>query len=96
MLNGPDSRGWPGDLFHGTNQGEKRAATRLAKVVDFQADTNAATQARLLLDMARGKLGQTAGSPALRDEPFSLSGGDWNDKMTTQVLAHEAQKVAAP
>jgi serine/threonine protein kinase len=70
-----------------------RAAARLEKAVDFQENTNEAMQARLILAMARNKLGSADETPIPKDKQFSLNGGDWNEQMTTLLFAHEARSV---
>jgi hypothetical protein len=61
-------------------------------VVDFQANTNAAVQARLILNMARARLGKANDAPMMSRDQFNLSAPDWNDQMTTELLAREAGK----
>jgi Tfp pilus assembly protein PilF len=68
------------------------AAARLETVVDFQANTNAAVQARLILNMARARLGKANDAPMMSRDQFNLSAPDWNDQMTTELLAREAGK----
>ncbi|HWD21104.1 MAG TPA: protein kinase [Verrucomicrobiae bacterium] len=66
------------------------AAARLEKVVDHQPNGNAEQQARLILAMAQTK----AGATVHLDPPNpTLTGPDWNEKMTTQLLANEARTV---
>ncbi len=72
-----------------------RAATRLEKVADLEVDTNAAIQARLILSMARRQLGKSDEAAALKNKEFKLSGPDWNDQMTTELFAREAQKAGS-
>jgi serine/threonine protein kinase len=71
------------------------AAGRLEKAVSFQANTNAAMQARLILAMTHSKLGQADATPILSDTQCKLSGGDWNEQMTTLLFAREARSVMA-
>ena len=59
----------------------------------LESNATAAMQARLILAMARRQLGKTNDAPVTNDKQFSLSGGDWNDQMTTELLAREARKV---
>jgi tetratricopeptide (TPR) repeat protein len=70
-----------------------RAAARLEKAVDFQVNSNAAKQARLILAMAHSKLGKADDTPIINDKEFSLSGGDWNEQMTTLLFAREARGI---
>jgi hypothetical protein len=69
------------------------AATRLEKVVDLLGDGNTAMQARLVLALARHQLGKTNAAPMIDEKQLSLTDSDWNEKMTTAVLAREAGKV---
>jgi hypothetical protein len=69
------------------------AAARLERVVDFQSNTNAAMQARLILAMARSKLGQADAIRIPDEKQFSLYAGDWNEQMTTALFAREARSV---
>jgi serine/threonine protein kinase len=69
------------------------AAARLENVPGLESNATAAMQARLILAMARRQLGKTNDAPVTNDKQFSLSGGDWNDQMTTELLAREARKV---
>ena len=43
--------------------------------------------------MARSKLGQAGEKPVINEKDFSLSGGDWNEQMTTLLFAREARSV---
>ena len=43
--------------------------------------------------MARNKLGQPDDTPVLSDNDLSLSGGDWNEQMTTLLFAREARSL---
>ena len=70
-----------------------RAAVRLEKALNFQSNTNTAMQARLILAMARCKLGKADDTPIPADKQFTLNGGDWNEQMTTLLFAHEARSV---
>ena len=54
---------------------------------------NAAAQARLILAMARSKLGRADDTPIPNEKQFSLGGGDWNEQMTTMLFAREARSV---
>jgi hypothetical protein len=47
----------------------------------------------MILAMARSKLGKADDSAILNDKEFSLSGGDWNEQMTSMLFAHEARSV---
>jgi serine/threonine protein kinase len=69
------------------------AAARLEKAAIFPANTNAAAQARLILAMARSKLGRADDTAIPDEKQLSLSGGDWNEQMTTGLLAREARSV---
>jgi tetratricopeptide (TPR) repeat protein len=69
------------------------AAARLEKTVDFLTNTNAATQARMILAMAHYKLGTADHTELLDDDQFSLTGGTWNEQMTTLLFTHEARGV---
>jgi eukaryotic-like serine/threonine-protein kinase len=69
------------------------AATRLEKVVDSLGDSNTAMQARLVLALARHQLGKTNAVPMIGEKQLSLTDSDWNEKMTTALLAREAGKV---
>lgn len=69
------------------------AATRLEKVVDLLGDSNTATQARLVLALARHQLGKTNAASIIGENQLSLTDTDWNEKMTTAILAREATKV---
>jgi serine/threonine protein kinase/tetratricopeptide (TPR) repeat protein len=72
------------------------AAGRLENSVNFMPDANAATQARILLAMARAKIGKRLDPPpVLNDEEFSLTGGDWNEQMTSLLFAREARTIIA-
>jgi len=70
-----------------------QAADRLQAYVDRQPNANAERQARIVLAMARSKLGQNADTGVADDKGLLLSGSDWNEQMTTAVLASEARKV---
>jgi len=70
-----------------------RAAGRLEKAVGFQANTNAAMQARLILAMAHSKLGKADETPIISEKQYSLDGGYWNEQMTTLLFAREARSV---
>ncbi len=50
-------------------------------------------QARLILAMARSKLGRADATPIPDEKQGSLSGGDWNEQMTTLLFAREARTV---
>jgi serine/threonine protein kinase len=69
------------------------AAARLEKAVEFLANTNTAAQARLILAMARNKLGQPDQNSIPNENQLYLSGGDWNEQMTTALFAREARSV---
>jgi eukaryotic-like serine/threonine-protein kinase len=69
------------------------AAERLEKVADHQANGDAAAQARLILAMARARLGKADPGPIPAEKDFVFSGPDWNDQLTTAVLAREARKI---
>ena len=69
------------------------AAARLEKAVEFQENSNAAMQSRLVLAMARSQLGKPGQAPVVSEDKLKLSGGDWNEQMTTALLAREARRV---
>ncbi|MGO8699307.1 MAG: serine/threonine protein kinase [Limisphaerales bacterium] len=69
------------------------AAGRLEQAVDFLTNSNMAAQARLVLGMARRKLGRADDAPIPDEKQLSLGGGDWNEQMTTGLLAREARGV---
>ena len=50
-------------------------------------------QARLILAMARSKLGRADEIPIPCEKQGSFSGGDWNEQMTTALFAREARSV---
>jgi serine/threonine protein kinase len=69
------------------------AAARLEKAVEFLPNTNAATQARLILAMARHQMDKADDTPIINEKQLSLSGADWNEQMTTALFAREAHSV---
>ena len=75
-------------------QGQFAIATnRLKKAIDLLANHNTAMQARLILAMARSKMGRADDPSIINDRHFSLSGGDWNEQMTTLLFSREAWSV---
>jgi tetratricopeptide (TPR) repeat protein len=69
------------------------AAARLERTANFLTNTNAAMQARLILAMARSKLGMADNTPLPDDDQFSLTGGAWNEQMTSLLFTREARGV---
>ena len=69
------------------------AAASLEKAVHFLPNPTAATQARLILAMARHQLGQADDTPIIDEKKLRLGGPDWNDQMTTAIFAREAHSV---
>jgi hypothetical protein len=43
--------------------------------------------------MAHSKLGKADDTSIINDRHFSLSGGDWNEQMTTLLFSREAWSV---
>jgi serine/threonine protein kinase len=72
-----------------------RAEARLERAVYLQTNNNTAKQAQVILDMARRQLGKPNEVPFPADREFSLTGGDWNEQMTTLLFAHEARGLVA-
>ena len=69
------------------------AAGRLEQTVEFLTNSNLGAQARLVLAMAHRKLGRADNTPIPSENQLSLGGGDWNEQMTTGLLAREARGV---
>jgi serine/threonine protein kinase len=67
------------------------AAGRLEKAFDSLANTNAATEARLILAMAHDQLGKVDDTPIINENQLSFSGGDWNEQMNIAILGREAR-----
>jgi serine/threonine protein kinase/tetratricopeptide (TPR) repeat protein len=88
----------PADLVKGLadyRQGQfLNAADRLERAANTLDNTNSAAQARIVLAMARHKLGRSGSDPAV-DDDYHFWGADWNEKMTTAEFAREAKQVLA-
>jgi tetratricopeptide (TPR) repeat protein len=75
-------------------QGQFASATnRLKKTIDLLENHNTERQARLILAMARRKMGRADAPPIISEEDRSLDGRDWNEQMTTALFAREARSV---
>ncbi len=71
------------------------AAARLEKSVDIQPNSDAKTEAQLILGMAHAKLGKPDKTAVPEDKDLHLSDSDWDDQMSIGILAHEAKKLVA-
>jgi tetratricopeptide (TPR) repeat protein len=69
------------------------ASGHIEKSADFLANTNSAMQARIILTMAHRKLGQPDSNSIIPENQLFLSGGDWNEQMTTGIFAREARSM---
>jgi serine/threonine protein kinase len=92
-----DAANSSGDLAHGLldyRMGKyQEAADRLEGFNN--SNPNFVRQARIIRAMARHKLGKHADPAVLDEDNLPLSNPDWNEKMTSLILAREAQTVFA-